>query len=322
MDDAALRRTFDPLYTDIKPETQFHTRRPLLAHYTTIQAAELIVKSKEMWFSNPLYMNDLEEVRIGLIEGERAVLNSTDLATALRTDQRRNVFLHAFNYYGADYVQNYLNDTYVLCFSQHDPADNDGKLSMWRGYGGNGRGVAIVIDTGRFAVLPTSPLILAAVQYETATGRQTWLANKVTEFSRLLTSLNVPDAQLHVPALALLERVRIAAVFTKHKGFDEEQEWRVVYMRERDISKTFDTQLGYSIGPHGIEQRLKFRIAHHPGATAPGFGLDLVVDRIILGPTLNSPLARGAFMRMLTEHGETGLANRVAASSIPYRHKD
>ena len=122
-------------------------------------------------------MNDLEEVRFGLIEGEKAVFSSADLTAALGTPEGRNLFMHAFNFYGVDYIENYLNDTYVLCFSEHDPADNDGRLSMWRGYGGNGRGAAIVIDTAKFSTLPTSPLILAAVEYETTEGRQTWLAD-------------------------------------------------------------------------------------------------------------------------------------------------
>src|SRR4051812_28511526 len=121
MEDADLRRLFDPLYADVKPEAQFSHSRPLLAHYTTIQTVELIIKFKEMWFSNPLYMNDLEEVRFGLIEGERALANSSDLTAALGTPERRNLFLHAYNFYGVDYIENYLSDTYVLCFSEHDP---------------------------------------------------------------------------------------------------------------------------------------------------------------------------------------------------------
>lgn len=261
MEDADLRKLFDSLYADVKPEAQFSHSLPLLAHYTTIQTVELIIKFKEMWFSNPLYMNDLEEVRFGLIEGERAVANSSDLTMALGTPERRNLFLHAFNFYGVDYIENYLTDTYVLCFSEHDRADNDGKLSMWRGYGGHGSGAAIVIDTAKFSTLPTSPLILAAVEYETTEGRREWLSKKVTEFSKLLAAHNVPDQQLHVPALVLLERIRLAALFSKHKGFNEEKEWRVVYMRERDLNKVFDPMLGYSTGAQGIEQRLKFRIA-------------------------------------------------------------
>ena len=321
MDDLELRRAFEPLYADINPQHQFFTKQPLLAHYTTVSTIEMIIKSKQMWFSNPLYMNDMEEVRFGLIEGEKAVFGSQALSNALRTPHRRDIFLHAFNYYGGDYVNNHLNDTYVLCFSEHERSDKDGRLSMWRGYGGNGRGAAIVIDTAKFNALPGSPLILAAVGYETSEGRRDWLVKKVSEFSRMLEALNPTDQQLHVPALALLERIRLAAVFSKHKGFDEEEEWRVVYMRERDVQRVFDPMLSYATGPHGIEQKLKFSIGYHFGATAKDLSIGNVVDSIILGPSLNSPMAKTAFERMLKENGEPDLASRVFASTIPYRPK-
>ena len=40
-------------------------------------------------------------------------------------------------------------DTYVFCLSEHAKDDTDGLLSMWRGYGGNGNGAAIVFDAGK-----------------------------------------------------------------------------------------------------------------------------------------------------------------------------
>ncbi len=40
--------------------TKTSTEKPLLlAHYTSVQVVEQIVKHEELWFSNPLYMNDL-----------------------------------------------------------------------------------------------------------------------------------------------------------------------------------------------------------------------------------------------------------------------
>ena len=36
--------------------------KPLLAHYTSISNLEKILKDDEIWLSNPLFMNDLEEV--------------------------------------------------------------------------------------------------------------------------------------------------------------------------------------------------------------------------------------------------------------------
>src|SRR5262249_26012047 len=38
----------------------------LLAHYTSVEIAEKILRDEEVWLSNPLYMNDLEEMRAGI----------------------------------------------------------------------------------------------------------------------------------------------------------------------------------------------------------------------------------------------------------------
>jgi hypothetical protein len=321
MNDFEVDQAFVPLYADIEPEGQFYNKKPLLAHYTTIETAEQIVKWGQMWFSNPLYMNDIEEVGFGLVQGEQAIVSSQALASALVTPQRKQIFLQAYGQYSKHYIESHLADTYVLCFSEHDRTDYDGLLSMWRGYGGNGNGAAIVIDTAKMNALPTSSLILADVEYKTTQERLDWLAAKVTEFSNILAALNPPDGQIHIAASALLNRVKLAALFSKHKGFDEEKEWRVVYMRERDQNKVFDPMLSYATGPRGIEKKLKFKIAHHPGATSEDLSLEKIVDRIILGPTVSSQIARQAFNRMLAENNQAALIDRVVGSTIPYRHK-
>ena len=60
---------FDALWQDIKTEDAYPVKRPLLAHYTLIETLERIMASDEVWFSNPLYMNDMEELRFGMQEG-------------------------------------------------------------------------------------------------------------------------------------------------------------------------------------------------------------------------------------------------------------
>jgi hypothetical protein len=46
---------------------------------------------------------------------------------------------------------------------------------MWRGYGGNGSGAAIVFDTAKLSPPEESPLILAQVHYGTTEKRRNWL---------------------------------------------------------------------------------------------------------------------------------------------------
>jgi len=321
MNDHEVRQLFEPLYNDVKPGAQFYSTRPLLAHYTTIETIEKIISSKELWFSNPLYMNDIEEVRFGLIEADTLIRSSSIISDACGTPERTTTFLTAFADYSRNYIENHLADTYVFCLSEHERNDHDGLLSMWRGYGGNGNGAAIVIDTAKINNLPTSPLVLARVEYGTAQERRDWLVALINKFGAILVVENLPQEQLHVAACALLDRVKLFALFSKHEGFAEEREWRIVYMRDRDQTKVFDPMFGYLTGSRGIEAKLKFKIAHHPGATAEDLSLTKMVDRIILGPSISSPMAAATFKRMLSQHGETALASRVSASSIPFRHR-
>ncbi|MSO71064.1 MAG: hypothetical protein EXQ88_03500 [Alphaproteobacteria bacterium] len=84
MDDGEIWRTFSAaLFADFREEDQFHSKKPLLAHYTSLDVLENILKSNEIWFSNPLFMNDSEEVKFGIMNGARVFKNSKAISDAL-----------------------------------------------------------------------------------------------------------------------------------------------------------------------------------------------------------------------------------------------
>src|SRR5579864_8935512 len=171
MDDLELMNLFVPLYSDIQPERSFDRVKPLLAHYTSIQAFEKILSSCEIWFSNPLFMNDLEEVRFGILQGISLVLNSEKINEACKSKESYERFRHCFTSYSDTFINEHTLDVYVFCLSAHDINNDDGLLSMWRGYGANGNGVAIVFDTEKLAPIENSPLVLAEVRYASTEDR-------------------------------------------------------------------------------------------------------------------------------------------------------
>jgi hypothetical protein len=76
-------------------------------------------------------------------------------------------------------------------------------------------------------------------------------------------------------------------------------------------------QLHYTIGPRGIEPRLRFTTdAFRAGGGQPD--LREMVRRIILGPVLATPLALRSVERMLELH-EPAWSGRVTRSTTPYR---
>jgi hypothetical protein len=310
---------FTPLWDDIDEKEEFYNRKPLLAHYTSISNVERILTSRELWFANPLYMNDSEEVGFGIEQGSRVVRTSVEIEKACGSRERHALLLGAFEkcYWG--FARDHVIDTFVFCMSEHSADDLDGLLSMWRGYGGSGSGVALVFDAGKINLISASALILARVYYGTAERRIAWLEAKTIEFASILARGNIADTELHVAAVALFERIKLFALFTKHTGFSEEREWRVVYMPNRDAGSLAKKLSGYSVGNKGVEPRLKFRLSNLTEVGAADLSLDAIVNRIILGPTTSTPLAIAGFKRLLDASGHSSLKEKVHASGIPLR---
>lgn len=308
------------MWDDLDAEGEFPTQRPLLAHYTSVAVLDAMMGNNEIWFSNPLYMNDLEELRFGMVEGANAFRTSQELKAAFRDDNAFNTMMDYFNNLFVAFETKYAFDTYVMCLAKHAPENNDGLLSMWRGYGAGGSGVAIVFDTTKIALSESSPFIIGAVKYGTREDRLEWIAAKIKCLTEIIAGTEFNDEELFYIAYYWIERLKIFAIFTKHNGFHEEQEWRIVYMSERDKDEKLKIMLGYAITPRGaVEPKLKFQVKPLEGLFGENLSLENIVDRIILGPTTSTMLAETAIKRMLSHKGKDGLAEKIVASSIPFR---
>src|SRR5258708_2889291 len=116
--DLFLSQLFEPLFDESKQS--FPAVRPLLAHYTSIATLECIVKNDELWFSNPLFMNDLEELRFGLIEGRQRLRNHGPLRQACGTIERFDLLLKPFEHCFDQFATKLALDVSVFCMSAHD----------------------------------------------------------------------------------------------------------------------------------------------------------------------------------------------------------
>jgi hypothetical protein len=317
VDNNEIYALFHPLWV---PDHQaFERVRPLLAHYTSIEVVESVLTTNELWFSNPLLMNDLEEVQFSVEMALQLVSSSTEIQVACQSMERFANLSGAFRNCYTRLAHDHIYNTYVLCFSEHTADDEDGLLSMWRGYGGEGSGAAIVFDTGKLDAISPSPLILGKVSYGTQGEREAWIKAIITQFARLLQGANIPDDQLWLAAHALFARLKVFALFSKHKGFKEENEWRIAYDPDRDSDKRLASMFSYRTGPRGIEPKLKLPVTQIEGVTGPNLSLESLIDRILLGPSVASPMAVGAFNAMLDKLHKPALKSKVRRSRIPYR---
>jgi hypothetical protein len=77
--------------------------------------------------------------------------------------------------------------------------------------------------------------------------------------------------------------------------------------------------MSYHIGDRGVEPKLKFMVGHLNGVSADDLALERLLDRIILGPSLSSPLAVRSVQRMLDKIERAHFMDKVFASGIPLR---
>lgn len=308
------------LWKDTQAEASFPTRRPLVAHYTSVATFEKIVNNNEIWFSNPLYMNDWEELRFGMNEGADQFRASDAIRQACGDAETHSKLLAEFDRLFTEFDRHHVLDTYVVCCSEHSPDDNDGLLSMWRGYGAGGVGVAIVFDLAKLQAREWSPLVVGKVRYEGSAERLAWIDAKISALSDALRQHSpLDDAQLAQIAHAWIERLKEFAIFTKHSGFREEKEWRIVYFSERDKERVLAPMFNYAITARGVEPKLKLKVAPLAGVIDEQTTLTHIVDRVILGPSISTVLASNSVRRMLELSPNAALASRVRESSIPYR---
>jgi hypothetical protein len=284
-----------------------------------METLENILKSGEIWFSNPLFMNDLEEVRFGIANAYSKVIESDKIRKALDSDERYNIFLNRFDHYINEYEENHLLDTYVFCLTQHDPGNNDGLLSMWRGYGGFDKGAALVFDTSAITPIDRSPFIIARVNYGSADERNIWFDWLVSTAAKAIQENPLKDDKIYLISAAIFQRIKLFALFSKHHGFKEENEWRVVYLSDQDHGGHLKKYQHYHIGDQGVEPKLRFRLEPTEGWTADDLSFDRILFKILLGPSVSNPLALQSTKRMLDVIGRPELKDRVIASSIPLR---
>lgn len=319
---------YNPLFDTLTPIYKFfddfesitEENKPLLAHYTHLHSLEAIITSDELWFSNPLYMNDMEEMRWGMVVGTRFMLENEAIKSAMSSPEIWAEFCNQLRMRANNFDEFHALDTYVFCLSHYDQADKDGRLSMWRGYGGDASGVALVFDTSKIELKQDTPLTVAKVKYLSAERRLSEFARLAEIFCGLVKDVKIStNEDINIAAFHLFDMIRMFAIFTKHPGFAEEQEWRIAYFPEKDIEKRLFGRFGYTVKKSGVEPKLKFPLRHIEGLTAEDFSIEKILHSIVIGPTQSAPLSVKAVARMLSLVGKDVLRHRLVASNIPYR---
>lgn len=321
-DEAALELQNNVLFqytaermAEITPDTRF-------AHYTSADVAMQIIKSpadkRSLWLRNATEMNDFSEVEFGQHCLFQA-LSDTVLSKRLRDAAdaiHPNILPNAAKAID-DEIRRIKATTYLLSMALHrDEELARGKLSMWRAYGGP-TNVCLLLNTAAFTTPSTAyDVILSPVLYEGEAGFKRELERLISNLEEnrdALKEVNPADLELN-----LKRALDFAVLSTKHPGFAEENEWRVIYRTPAPGEPHNVPSMVVSVG--GIVQMVHYL----PMQNIPEHGLqnaelNELLDRIIIGPTPNIYPVYDAFVRLLGEAGFDNPQERVIPSGIPLR---
>lgn len=294
---------------------------PHIAHYTSMESAEKILSGGELWLSNPRNMNDWDELWLGVELLRSMARNQFDLnlgGGSATKDAVLGNFLGAIETCLRGFEEHGAPDTYVFCFSEHDPENGDGVLSMWRGYGNGGSGVAIVFDGSQIPEVKDHPLVFLPVTYESTAVREKAILDLLVASTKLAMQWSAPEEIFRI-GRNLVDRVIVATLFSKHEGFRDEREWRLVYRPEWDEGAAFEKFFGYCHSHGVMDPKLKLPIGGIPGIQSGLLTMDRLVSKIIVGPVAAKDLVLHAFKRMLKSKDLDAMSARTVSSRIPFR---
>ena len=311
------------------PES-FSTKKPHIAHYTSLQTLESILRNNEIWFSHPFAMNDHQELSHGLLLGRQMLHQSNKLNNWFfkGTESESHAktayinFLKLFDVLFKEYEKDHIHNTFIACFSEIEEKDRDGLLSMWRGYGDQGKGAAFILDTSKISPIQNSPIVLSKVEYITDLERKQAISSSIDSLIELLDSIEFHKNNILHLAYEWFEWLKVHSLINKHKGFKEEKEWRFIYMPERDKRNLLTPYIDYHFINGNPEPKLKLPIKHISGITDVNASLETYIDRLILGPSPENTgiLNKNTVLRILDSTGYAHLQNEAYLSSIPFRY--
>lgn len=285
-------------------------------HYTSADAAISIIRNKQVWLRKSTTMNDFMEVEHGLDCLAQAYREPGGMRLRQILDEispgTTSELEKSFN----SWVPDFRDQTYLMCLSEHDDSeDRLGRLSMWRAYGAS-VGVALVLKSTPFVTVSD------ALNVYTSPVRYADLSKIAEELDSLAERVRLNQEFLkEIPQSRLVECLftafRFAILCTKHPGFAEEREWRIIHNPTHNPNERVERSVEVIRGVPQLVMKVKLQNYEKEGLV--GAEIPELLDRIIIGPTRYSDALRDAFQHELALAGVEDAHEKVIVSDIPLR---
>lgn len=295
-----------------------------LIHYTSAVAAISIIRNGNVWMRNVRCMNDFMEVEHGFQLMQRSFELPVDSESekGLRaTIAELDSIFPELGQECIDWFNGWLpylrNNTYVTCLSEHDQSEwQYGRLSMWRAYTANQVGVGLVINPLPLYGLADAFGAYSSPVYYFGDGelRDTFLkvAANIRENRALIEGQGREEIKGYFCLL-----LRAIAMCTKHPGFVEEKEWRIMHTEKLDERGALEQDVEFV---NGVPQPVfKIPLRDHDESGMKGISIPDFLEGVIVGPTQYPAVVADAFILELAKVGVADPETKVHYSAIPLR---
>ncbi|NML04288.1 DUF2971 domain-containing protein [Sphingomonas sp. G-3-2-10] len=266
-------------------------------HYSTAQGALGIIENNCLWLRNVTVQNDLSEVLHGAQclrrywEDQKRRARFEEVLCSI-DPEAANIVFKAMD---GDLFE-LIHETYITCLSEHagkgyENEDGYGRLSMWRAYNGGTTGVALVFDPSPFlSGSDAHPMIRFAPVHYADEAAFAALLDEVIEAiaanAPLIKEVEAERPDENIVADMMFNLLRIALVTTKHPGFHEEREWRIIYHPRSVPADAVNHITSQNVELGGVPQTIyKIPLLNYPDQGLTGATLPEAIHKVIIGPT-------------------------------------
>jgi hypothetical protein len=295
-----------------------------LIHYTSATNAVSIFRNNTVWMRNVRCMNDYMEVEHGFQLMQRSFAPPVDSEAekglrAVKATMDKflpDLFDEVVRRFDG-WLPALRQQTFVTCLSEHDQSENNfGRLSMWRSYTSNQVGVGLVINP--------LPLYSLTESFGAFSSPVFYFGDLELRDMLFEISQNIEERRDY-----LVERdkdeiigyffvlLRAIAMCTKHPGFHEEKEWRIMHTRGLDEQGALTLNVE---SVNGVPQPVfKIPLKDHAQSGMLGISIPDILERVIIGPTQYPLAVYDALVIELTAIGVKDADKKVVYSNIPLR---
>lgn len=291
-------------------------------HYTSAESALSIIRNKRIWMRNAVCMTDYREVQHGyeILNAFFSDKGNVDSFVSAVDICAQGVASEAFALFHQWYnpgPHSIPLNTYITSISEHDDdEDFHGRLSMWRAFGKDATRVAIVFNPPEFSgAADALNVMFSPVAYLTQDQAHAEITEVISNIYRNSDFLRSIDRQSILDTLFTMLLAGVTCL--KHKGFQEEREWRAIYSPKLRSSNLMECSTEVIGGVPQLVYRLP--LDGNVSPTLAQLDISRLFDRLIIGPSPFPWPVYEAFTAELMKVGIEDAGNRVWTSKIPIR---